>query len=312
MTPSNGVQSYLAAVRAALADLPAAERDDLLAEVEASLVEAASETGGDVSLGPPEEFAAELRAAAGLHEAPAAGSRVPSRAVLVARRLVRHPRVQELRRLAPIWWVVRAYVVVAVIALLIGAAWSTAYPIVPRLDSGLDGLLLILGATILSIWLGLKLRLRPIVNVVLLLAAVPVLVHLAHRPPTRQTVFYLPAAQQYAPGITYDGVPLRNVYPFTRSGHLLHDVLLYTGSGVPMNVTGQAEDPQRRLLRAKGGKLVLNAFPIRATDSETAARSLSAPLLRWDVADVLREHPAVALEILDPVVAIAERRVLDL
>ena len=301
MTPSNGVQSYLAAVRAALADLPAAERDDLLAEVEASLVEAASETGGDVSasLGPPEEFAAELRAAAGLHEAPAAGSRVPSRAVLVARRLVRHPRVQELRRLAPIWWVVRAYVVVAVIALLIGAAWSTAYPIVPRLDSGLDGLLLIVGATIVSIWLGLKLRPRPIVNLVLLLAGVPVLVHLAHRPPTRQTIFYLPAAQQYAPGIAYDGVPLRNVYPFTRSGHLLHDVLLYTGSGVPMNVTGQAEDPQRRLLRAKGGKLVLNAFPIRYYEPGThrvvhpnAAPPVKIPRIATPALRIPKQRPA--------------------
>ncbi len=40
--PPPEVAAYLAAVREALADLPAAERDDLVAEVEASLVEAAA------------------------------------------------------------------------------------------------------------------------------------------------------------------------------------------------------------------------------------------------------------------------------
>jgi hypothetical protein len=40
------VGRFLAAVRAALADLPEAERDDLLPEVEASLTEAAADTGG--------------------------------------------------------------------------------------------------------------------------------------------------------------------------------------------------------------------------------------------------------------------------
>ena len=64
------VETYLARVRAALADVPADERDDLLAEVEASLHETASESGGSVAaqLGPPEDFAAELRSAAGLND----------------------------------------------------------------------------------------------------------------------------------------------------------------------------------------------------------------------------------------------------
>jgi hypothetical protein len=39
------VAAYLAAVREALSDLPAAERDDLVAEVEVSLLDAASEGG---------------------------------------------------------------------------------------------------------------------------------------------------------------------------------------------------------------------------------------------------------------------------
>ncbi|HJV29442.1 MAG TPA: hypothetical protein VJ645_02905 [Gaiellaceae bacterium] len=56
------IAAYLAAVRSSLSDLPEAERDDLVAEVEASLVESAGE-GGSISarLGPPEEFAARRR-----------------------------------------------------------------------------------------------------------------------------------------------------------------------------------------------------------------------------------------------------------
>jgi hypothetical protein len=113
-TPA-GVEDYLAAVRATLSDLPAAERDDLLAEVESSLREAADDTGSiGARLGSPEEFAAELRAAAGLHESPATTSHATIRQMI--QRVVSDPRVAAARRvaleLAPVWWVARAYVVV--------------------------------------------------------------------------------------------------------------------------------------------------------------------------------------------------------
>ena len=108
------VAMYLAAVRAALADLPPEERDDLLTDVRASLVEAAAESGGNIAarLGPPEEFAAELRAAAGLH-APAPVRRDRGRLIELARRIAADPQV---RRLVPIWWVARAYVAVGAVA----------------------------------------------------------------------------------------------------------------------------------------------------------------------------------------------------
>ncbi|MGI8801341.1 MAG: HAAS signaling domain-containing protein [Solirubrobacteraceae bacterium] len=66
------VAAYLAAVRAAVADLGADERDDLLVEVEASLIETAGEDDRPIveRLGPPAEFAAELRASAGRSGAP--------------------------------------------------------------------------------------------------------------------------------------------------------------------------------------------------------------------------------------------------
>ncbi len=61
------VAAYLERVRTALADLPAEALDELLADVEASLHDAAAEGEAPAArLGPPEDFARELRSAAGL------------------------------------------------------------------------------------------------------------------------------------------------------------------------------------------------------------------------------------------------------
>lgn len=259
------VTVYLAAVRAALADLPEEEREDLLADVRPSLVEAATESGNIAArLGPPEEFAAELRAAAGLQATPAA--RLGYRELL--RRVAGDPRVAQLRRLAPIWWVARAYVVVAVIALLVGASWSLTYPILPRIGSGAWALVAIAAAAIASVWLGLSRRSFWPAELVLLVAAVPVLVHLSHKPVPPTTVVYIETAA-YQQGLSYNGVPLNNVYPYSRDGHLLHDVLLYTGSGTPIDTPAGVPDPLRRVLRTKAGKAVNNAFPIRYFDPGT-------------------------------------------
>ena len=61
------IASYAAAVRAAVADLGADESAQLLDDLEAHLQEVASESGAPLTdrLGPPEAYAAELRAAYG-------------------------------------------------------------------------------------------------------------------------------------------------------------------------------------------------------------------------------------------------------
>ena len=266
------VETYLARVRAALADVPADERDDLLAEVEASLHETASETGGSVAaqLGSPEDFAAELRSAAGLH---------PSTAPAVAglretiERLVSSPRIAALprfvRELAPIWWAVRGYVAVAALALAAGASWSTAHSAVPRIGNAEVGAAAVLLAVAASIALGLWTRRTtqarlPLagLNVLLLAAVIPVAVHLSHR---TQPASAAPVSIQTepVPGLAYNGVPIENIYPYTRDGRLLHDVLLYTAAGAPLNVSTAAYDPYRRILRTKAGGRVYNAFPVR-------------------------------------------------
>jgi uncharacterized membrane protein len=69
--PAN-VSAYLAQLRAELEDLAADERDDLLAEVEASLLESAGDEPLAAQFGPPAAFAADLRASAGLPPKPTA------------------------------------------------------------------------------------------------------------------------------------------------------------------------------------------------------------------------------------------------
>jgi hypothetical protein len=267
------VTAYLAAVSAALSDLPQDERDDLLAEVETSLLEA----GGPVAarLGPPDEFAAELRSAAGLHRQPMA--RADSRLRAWLRRAATDRRFVAARpvltRLAPLWWALRGYVAVAAVALALHAAWSSSYPLVPRFGSGALGLLAILAGVGLSVLVGLRGRFgttAALANVALLCAAFPVAAHLAERAPQQIFVMYVPTSTAEPDVLTYDMAPVSNIYPFTRSGRLLHDVLLYDGRGLPLEIGRNQPDGTRRYVLNRLGHRLYNTFPIRYFEPGTA------------------------------------------
>jgi hypothetical protein len=291
-TPAE-VEAYLAAVRATLSDLPPAERDDLLAEVESSLREAADDTGSiGARLGSPEEFATELRAAAGLHE-PASTSATQPTIGETLERIAADPRVAALRRLgaelAPVWWVVRGYLIVAALAVVWGTTWSTRYPFLPRFGSaelgtypilprfgGAEvGLALIVLAVAVSVRLGLKWRKegsssrRAVVafNVVCLGLLVPVVEQVGDgaRGVTSVVVVEQPLA---LPGLALNGTPVQNIYPYSRDGKLLHDVLLYDGAGSPLDI-GAYPDPNRRILRTRTNLSILNSFPIRYYEPNT-------------------------------------------
>jgi hypothetical protein len=280
------VAAYLERVRSELADLPPEERDELLADVEASLLDAASDSVVPLAeqLGPPERFAGELRAAAGL--APRGGA---PRATEPARdRLLRRlaPLLGTARDLAPIWWALRGYVAVAGLALLTGAEWSTRMPVLPHLAGGRWGDLAIVMAAIgLSLWAGRRWGRRMVpVNLVLAVAAVPVFVHLSNPPRYESPYTYYEPYQPQASGLTLGGVNVRNIYPYDRDGRLLHDVRLYTSSGRPLNI-GSADptiDPRRRQITTATGTTALNAFPIRYFERGTrrVARPGAGPKVR--------------------------------
>ena len=98
-------------------------------------------------------------------------------------------------------------------------------------------------------------------NVLLAIAAVPVAAHLLNQHPAATA-----APVEAAPppeGLAYYGVPVDNVYPYTRDGELLLDVLLYDGAGQPLSIRPGETDPNRRVLRSRTGEPLFNSFPIR-------------------------------------------------
>lgn len=300
------VAAYLASVRSALRDLPDSERDDLLAEVEASLTEAVHEGGSlPARLGPPEEFAAELRAAAGLHEP--AGTTAPEVSLVrqlrdAAARAAANPTLASVRRvgsdLAPIWWVARAFVAVGALAIVLENEWSLRYAFVPRFGSAEAGLALIAATVVVSVAVGVWLRRRDnpfprvslVANAALAIAVVPVALAV-----TDTDAYDALVAQAYAPvpavaapgGLSYQGQPVTNVYPFTRDGELLHDVMLYDQDGRPLEVPGnRGLDPDRRFVTTNGNRALFNVFPIRYFEPGTkrVARPNAVPYI---------EHPFV-------------------
>jgi hypothetical protein len=287
------IEAYLAAVRAALSDLPEDERADLLAEVEASLVETVGEDERPIaSLGPPEAFAAELRASAGLGDAVvhAVSSGGLDALRSLASGVVRRPEVRRVfrlaRELAPAWWLVRGCLVVAAVAAATGASWSIAHPWLPHLPSARATALWLVLAIAASCALGLRTRGRAsaviliavlAIDVVALLAVVPVERHFRDAPSAyalgAPAIVYVPAS---LPGLRLDGRKVMNIYPYSRDGRLLHDVLLYDDLGRPVEL-GLGPDPLRRVTRASGRQVIANVFPIRYFAPGTGPQRVSHP-----------------------------------
>lgn len=294
------VAAYLDAVRSELADLPADERDDLLADVEASLLDS-----GEPPRLAPADFAAELREAAGFEPgAPAAAA--PQSLLDAIRTWLSSDRAAALRgtarELAPIWWLARAYVAVVVIALALGQGWPVGAGTSGKPISLEQSVLALVVAVALSIRLGLRgkrerpahPRLRLAVNVALALALVPVAVHsfdqLAFRGYSEPIAYYEPP-----PGLAYDGVQVRNIYPYTRDGKRLFDVLLFDENGRPVEIGSGPDDTSRRILTAVDGSQLFNSFPIRYFEPGTktvAQPELGPPVTVQEIATPELERPS--------------------
>lgn len=216
--------AYAERVRAALADLPAAERDDLVAELDDHLAEVAAElpeAGGTLAerLGPPEAYAAELRAAAGLPPAPS-----PVHAARSGPDLWAGPRAvaRFLPELRPGWWVLRGLIFAAAPALLLPAGVLLT-------------LLLSLVTVPLSVLLGRRGAAGGLERWAGVAASVAAMI---------AVLFVLPAAARAVSGYTaveyappppsapLDGVT--NIHPYSSDGKPLTDVLLYDQDGNPL------------------------------------------------------------------------------
>ncbi|GAA1746287.1 HAAS signaling domain-containing protein [Luedemannella helvata] len=241
------VSGYLQRVRAALADLPTETREELLEDEPAHLAEVLAESGADLEhrLGPPESYAAELRAAAGLPAATGA-ARKPATEVMrnlrayaeradrAGGRLLGYPRVADLfDLLRPGWWVLRGYLV----GLLILVAARDEYfarllPVSMDPEDALIWLLLVGVCVIVSVRLGRATPGLPRWGRFTVHGAGVLIVALA-------LANLAPRAFQYENGGTvyYDPFSgVTDVYPYDVNNNPLDGVRLYDQNGNPIQI----------------------------------------------------------------------------
>lgn len=273
------VAQYAAQVRAELGDLPPSLLDDLLEDLDEHLAEVAAEGGEPLLvLGRPADYAAELRAAAGLPRRP-----TPSGSVrwdhLQARsqRVRRHPAVQDvlafLPELRPAWWVLRA--LLAVLALDYVFLGS---------PTGLGGLVLALpllaAAVVVSVRAGQRSRRQPardrrqqllslgangLLGIVALVALAAVLDRGSEVGYAEAPSYGPYGGYASGPGLTHpDGSPITNVFPYSADGRPLTGVLLYDQDGRAvdeLSTTTREGWPVERVAQPDGAPVPANSYP---------------------------------------------------
>jgi hypothetical protein len=250
-TTTADVEVYSARVRAALADLPAADRDDLLADLEDHLAEVAAEGPLDELLGTPEAYAAELRSSAGL---PAGGR--PGRWPGLAGQPWLRPVLDFLPELRPGWWVLRGLLVAWVMAMWSGGG----LPMLAALS-----VLLVPASVVLGRRSAADPRLR---WAGIAASAATVLALLLFTTVVGSDVGSAPAPYPAVPDTTgLTGVT--NLYPYDQDGRPLTDVQLFDQDGHPVDLTGTTDLSGNRITqvarRTADGQVVNNVFPQRQT-----------------------------------------------
>ncbi|MBE3011568.1 hypothetical protein IL992_20525 [Microbispora sp. NEAU-D428] len=280
MNPPMTPQDYAAAVREALADLPARDRDALLEDLDEHLAEVAAEPGMSLEerLGSPEAYAAELRAAYGGRPSgggSSLGGRLRERVSGAVRRV--HTRLLVLPpyrqaavfapELRPAWWVLRGYA----IALAVLAPISAPGLVPGDIPAWVFTLAVIWG----SVWLGRRGRTRPsrwgrvLLLGANLLAAVLVITAMADVPSTssRSVAFdYGPQPDVYGPGMRVEtvsslGGDVYNIFPYAEDGTPLRNVRLYDQDGNPIMMNPEMFD-QSIVIPCGGEPPIRNAYPL--------------------------------------------------
>ena len=235
---------FAAGVRAALADLPAEEVDDLTEGLEADLAESLAE---DLrrTLPDPVAYAAELRLAAGLPgrvPRPTVRNRLADvwrdEAARTRSAIADNPAlasfVDFVLTLRPAWWIVRAWIATWLLAALFGEERGFAFEPVWFVP--------LLGATIVSVqwgrgrWQFTGLRQIVVIgNIVAAVALVPVLAAAdSNMGDTYYETDYADPGAPTAEGLSMDGQPVTNIYAYDSAGNKLTGVQLFDVDGKPI------------------------------------------------------------------------------
>lgn len=272
------VETYSAAVRSALADVPSAEQAVLLEDLDDHLAEVASEGDGSLTekLGPPDAYAAELRAAYG-----AGIGRTASRLERLLRPLeaaAGNVRANSwyravrgfLPELRPAWWVLRAYLLILGLA-EIEAGGQTVGPL-PNLQTrhGLLQLLLTVIVIVISVRIGRgRLRMRSGWRALALAANLALAAFGLVALSSMNTGSLQEASGPYSPPYqvpVFAQGDVTNIYPFAADGTPLHGVLLYDQNGQPITLPGsKGSGVLTELPQNSQGQPITNEYPLQQT-----------------------------------------------
>jgi hypothetical protein len=270
-TARTELDRYLDALAAELDDLPPDERTALLDDLREHLAEVAADNGGSLATLPPAvEYAAEMRAAAGL--APPRRRRyTPSIPASVRRardtKLWRET-VAFLPQLRPAWWVLRGYIVAVAVSYALTGELHRGFP---YLDGQLAvALVLLVLAVYASVLVGQRTRSAPRVRGIVIAAnlAIAVVGLRAAAELHEVQYFYVDTAagstfEPVGPMQNPNGEDITNLYAYDTSGRLLRDVLLYDQAGRPVTVPhAPGGDLASQCPVDRNGAPVANAYPL--------------------------------------------------
>ncbi|KAB2344010.1 HAAS signaling domain-containing protein [Actinomadura rudentiformis] len=270
------IAQYAQDVRAALADVPEADRAELLEDLEDHLAEVAAESDEPLAnrLGTPAAYATELRAAYGTGtvrtrrsvRATATGTYQSMESRLRAK-VEGSPAFGAvwnfLKEFRSLWWIVRAWVA----ALLLWRFWDDDWHARPW---GAAQWMVLVVFVVASIALGQWSRAHPdrspralIIGLnglaVLLLVGIQVnlgLTHLASRGIEKIGVMAAPSVAE-SPSAAPD---VANLYPYSKDGKPLKDILLYDQDGRPLQLDYEAHGYQ--LDRCGSPPPIANSYPL--------------------------------------------------
>ncbi len=295
------VVEFVEKVRLRLSDLDPEVRNELTDGLEADLSELVAEHGGsqplgEISLedvvGPPEEYADELRSAADLpaYQALMGKPRRIWGEVLDGWRnkflvLTSQPALrgiwQALVGFRPIWWIVRAWAACLLVDELVLTPYARGASFLPT-ENVLLGVIVVMGASALSVQIGRgrlwpgtqQASARTVLGLLNALAVVVVPTIIASAIYIHdQRVEQLNAqrteqlnAQLSQRGLTNDGVDVCNIQPYDAAGNPLYGVQLFDELGSPL-VVGCQDWSQEGYLAWKLGDIERwNVFPLGLPD----------------------------------------------
>lgn len=252
------IHLYVTAVRERLSDLTDDEREELVGGLEADLSDLVAERGVE-ALPDPAEYAAELRVAAGFSAQAVERRRHGRRSALMSwldragetwhgwveadEHLGLPALAQSLR---PLWWVLRALCATALLAEVFGSQSIFGLTLNRAL---LAAVLILISVQIgREVWFpgtvvrrSLSLRLGLVALNLFAIALLPVMFtrfFSAHDPYAYR--YEQSSSQSPGDGLSFNGEPIANIYPYDAQGHLLTGVQLVDRQGRRLTVT---QDP---------------------------------------------------------------------